>query len=119
MKQYLELAEKDRSRVLQSVEGAERIDIGDNRQVIKLYEKLLPFAVLWGVELSWLRELAVKLEPDESPDWYVGTGSFSPTMFASSLTAPSTSATASPRSSGSGGGSFSGGGGGGGGGGGR
>lgn len=127
MKRYLELAEKERFRMLQSAEGADRIDIGDNRQVIKLYEKLLPFAVLWGIELSWLRELAVKLDPDESPDWYVGTTAFSPAVFSTTLSGLSKSATASPPSSSSGGsfsggssgGGSSGGGGGGGGGGGR
>ncbi len=126
MKQYLELAEKERFRVLQSSGGAERVNIRDDMQVIKLYERLLPFAVLWGVEESWLQELAVKMGPDANPDWYAGPGGFSPTTFATSISSISSSATASRSSSsggsssgGSSGGGSSGGGGGGGGGGGR
>lgn len=55
MKDYLELAEAERYRVLQSVTGAERvrIDPDDPVELVKLYEKLLPWAVLWGVERSW------------------------------------------------------------------
>lgn len=138
MRMYLELAEKDRFAVLQSATGAERIDVGDGRQLVKLYEKLLPWAVVWGVEESWARELEIQLQQTgEELDWYAGTTPFQSYAFASFLsgmqsgTNPPVSSSSSfsgsswggsgfgSFSGGSFGGGFSGGGGGGGGGGGR
>jgi uncharacterized membrane protein YgcG len=133
MKMYLELAEKDRFAVLQSATGAERIDTKDGRQIVKLYEKLLPWAVLWGVEDQWMRELAVRVDAlQQQPDWFVGADGFTPSLFTSAVRGFSTalappvtvsswsgSGGGSSFSGGSFGGGFSGGGGGGGGGGGR
>lgn len=139
MRVYLDLAEKDRFAVLQSPQGAERIDVGNNLEVIKLYEKLLPWAVLWGVEDQWMRELAVKVELEQlQPQWYVGTNGFDSAMFSSTVRHGFSDTTTPPppppssssngwggsggssfSSGGSFGGGFSGGGGGGGGGGGR
>ena len=134
MQMYLTLAEQDRLRALQSPTGAERVDVGNNLEMVKLYEKLLPWAVLWGVEDQWMKELAVRVESlPEQPDWFVGTGGFNPFLFSSAmqgfstaLTPPVTTSTSTWSSSGGGsfgggsfGGGFSGGGGGGGGGGGR
>ncbi|MFM9878206.1 MAG: DUF2207 domain-containing protein [Rhodoglobus sp.] len=133
MKVYLDLAEKDRLQLLQSATGADRVDVTDNLQVVKLYEKLLPWAVMWGVETTWLKELEVRVDSlDEKPDWFVGSRGFEAAAFSSTLsgfrttiTPPSTSSSGWRGSSGgsfsggSGGGGFSGGGGGGGGGGGR
>jgi uncharacterized membrane protein YgcG len=140
MKMYLELAEKERFRLLQSPTGAERIDVGDTKQIIKLYEKLLPFAVIWGVEDQWMRELVVHAGVDETPDWFRSTNGFTASSFTSALHGATNAATYAPPpppsssswggsgsggssfssfSGGSGGGGFSGGGGGGGGGGGR
>jgi hypothetical protein len=123
---YLSLAEADRFRVLQSPEGAERVDAGDESEVVKLYEKLLPWAVLWGVEERWSTELAVHYDNTSAPGWYVGSAGFNAAAFSVSMRGfSSTAATAAApvyTSSGSGGsfgGGFSGGGGGGGGGGGR
>lgn len=135
MKMYLDLAEKDRFRVLQSATGADRIDTGDGKQIVKLYEKLLPWAVIWGVEESWSRELEIQLqEAGVEPDWYVGRTAFQAYMFSSLVSglsvgtsAPAPVSTSGSSWSGSGfssfsggssGGGFSGGGGGGGGGGG-
>jgi uncharacterized membrane protein YgcG len=134
MQMYLNLAEKDRFAVLQSATGAERVDIGDGRQLIKLYEKLLPWAVIWGVEESWARELEIQLQQTgEELDWYAGTAPFHAYQFATLLSGMHTGMSApvttsgsswsgsgfSSFSSGSFVGGFSGGGGGGGGGGGR
>lgn len=132
MKMYLTLAEQDRMRALQSPRGAERVDVGNNLEMVKLYEKLLPWAVLWGVEDQWMRELAVRVEQlPEKPDWFVAADGFNPLLFASTvqgfsraMTPPVTTSSWSGSGGGSfGGGSFgggfSGGGGGGGGGGGR
>ncbi|MEZ5189883.1 MAG: DUF2207 domain-containing protein [Schumannella sp.] len=137
MQMYLNLAEKDRFAVLQSATGAERIDVGDGRQLVKLYEKLLPWAVIWGIEDSWARELEIQLEQTgQQLDWYAGTTPFQAYQFSSMLsglsrgTSPPMQSSSSSGSSwsssggssfsgGSFGGGFSGGGGGGGGGGGR
>jgi uncharacterized membrane protein YgcG len=120
---YIRLAEADRLRMLQSPTGAERAAVSatDPREVVKVYEKLLPYAVLFGLEKQWAAELG-KYYTDASPDWYAGTGPFNAALFASSIGSISTTATnsysGSSSSGGSGGGGSSGGGGGGGGGGG-
>lgn len=134
MQMYLTLAEKDRFAVLQSATGADRVDVGDGKQLIKLYEKLLPWAVIWGVEESWARELEIQLQQTgDELDWYAGTTPFHAYQFSSLLAGMHTGMSApvstsgsswsgsgsSSFSSGSFGGGFSGGGGGGGGGGGR
>ena len=136
MKLYLTVAEEDRLKFLQSPTGAERIDVGNNREMIKLYEKLLPWAVLWGVEDQWSKELAVRVEadPTQQPDWFIGQNGFNAGLFTGAVsgfqsTVFSPASSSSWTSSGSGfgstfsggsmGGGFSGGGGGGGGGGGR
>jgi len=132
MRMYMQLAEADRLRVLQSVTGAERIDTTDGRQIVKLHEKLLPWAILWGIEDSWTAELQTELaRVQQTPDWYVGQQAFAYAAFAPMLSGmsrglsapvPTSSWSGSGSSSFSGGsfgGGFSGGGGGGGGGGGR
>ena len=142
MRDYLQLAEADRFRMLQSPEGAQRVavegvNINDKAQLVKLYEKLLPFAVLWGVEREWAKELAVYYDTNTAaPHWFVTSGTFNAVVFSQALSGLSSSVAASSAtvrssssswsgssggsfSGGSFGGGFSGGGGGGGGGGGR
>jgi uncharacterized membrane protein YgcG len=129
MKRYLTLAEADRLKVLQSPTGAERIDTTDGKVLVKLYEKLLPWAIIWGVEDQWSKVLEIELQrADLQPDFWVGQTAFSAAVFAPLLGGLGRSAMPIPTStSGSGfssfgggsfGGGFSGGGGGGGGGGG-
>jgi len=122
---YIRLAEADRLRMLQSPTGAEKeaVSSTDPRQVVDIYEKLLPYAVLFSLEREWATELA-KYYTDDPPHWYGGTGAFNAALFASGISSMSTSAASSysgsvsSGSGGSGGGGSSGGGGGGGGGGG-
>jgi uncharacterized membrane protein YgcG len=123
---YIRLAEADRLRMLQSPAGAEReaVSATDQRQVIDIYEKLLPYAVLFGLEQRWAAELS-KYYTEQSPDWYSGQGAFNAAIFASNIGSMSATAASSysgsstsSASGGSGGGGSSGGGGGGGGGGG-
>jgi uncharacterized membrane protein YgcG len=116
---YIQLAEADRLQMLQSPTGAEKVD-----NVVKIYEKLLPYAVLFNLEKQWAVELG-KYYVDEAPDYYSGSGAFNAAVFASSIGAISSTAatsysgsSSSSSSGGSGGGGSSGGGGGGGGGGG-
>lgn len=129
LRDYLRLAEADRLRVLQSPEGAERRTEGsdDPVQVLHLYERLLPWAVVWGVEREWADVLATQArESGTDLGWYSGPNGFSSVAFASSLSTMQSGSSPAPQASGSGsfsggsfGGGFSGGGMGGGGGGGR
>ena len=48
------MAEADRLKFLQSVEG---VDVS-NEGIVKIYERLLPWASLFGVEESWVNELS-------------------------------------------------------------
>ena len=125
LKEYIKLAEADRIEFLQSVKGADVSPKG----IVKLHEKLLPYAVLFGVEKSWMAELAHYYEtiPETNPDWVVGAAYLSASDFSSAMRSVSASTSSisasstggsSSGSSGGGGGGFSGGGGGGGGGGG-
>lgn len=120
LKLFIEWAEADRIRMLQSPSGAERVQIDPNdpRQMLKLYETLLPFAVVFGHEKEWAQRL-IDLGGGESPSWYSGSAAFNAGAFSASIGSLSASASSSSSSSGgsSGGGSAGGGGGGGGGGG--
>ena len=144
VKLYIDIAEADRLRVLQSPEGALRSpyrpdaasvlglpgsgapDPGQPREMLKLYERLLPFAVLFGQEKEWAQVLGdYYTRSDAQPDWYAGSAPFNPVWFAVGLSSFTSSTSASwsgsassSSSSGSGGGGSVGGGGGGGGGGG-
>jgi len=131
---YLTIAEEDRLRVLQSPQGAQRsrVDPNDPAAVVRLYEKLLPWAIVWGVEREWSTVLdtqyaQTQLEPSNLrfDSGFAGLTHFSTsvqsTSFAQTVTSSSYSSSGggSSFSGGSSGGGFSGGGGGGGGGGGR
>nr|WP_240148515.1 DUF2207 domain-containing protein [Diaminobutyricibacter tongyongensis] len=130
LRDYLTLAEAERFRVLQSPQGADRVDVTDGSAIVKLNEKLLPYAIVWGVEKEWMRELSHSYEATNTqPEWTAGTmnASLLPLQIAafSSLYEGSPFAVTPPPSSGTGsswggssGGGYSGGGGGGGGGGG-
>ncbi|KJC64936.1 DUF2207 domain-containing protein [Agreia bicolorata] len=125
---YLTVAEEERFRMLQSPEGALKTQAStpDGGQIVKIYEKLLPFAVLWGVEDEWAKVLGTYYEQTQTqPHWYGGSTGFNAAYFAASVGSfaatsaagysGSSSSTSSSSSGGSGGGGFSGGGGGGGG----
>ena len=121
LKEFIEWAEADRIRMLQSPRGAERvrIDPRDPAQMLKLYEVLLPYAVVFGQEKEWAEQLAVLYGQDNSPHWYAGSHGFTAASFSSGISSLSASSSSSSSTSGgsSGGGSAGGGGGGGGGGG--
>jgi uncharacterized membrane protein YgcG len=135
LREYLTIAEADRIRVLQSPQGAQRsrVDPNDPAAVVRLYEKLLPWAIVWGIEKEWSDVLGeqyaqTQVEPTKNLEFSSGFQSLSgfatsvaTTSFAQTVTTSSYSGSGggSSFSSGSSGGGFSGGGGGGGGGGGR
>ena len=129
LRMYISVAEVERLRMLQSPEGAQKVGVAvnadDTAQIVKLYERILPYATLFGLEKEWNRQLGRYYEQIHTqPDWYQGSDIFTAAMFASALsglsttTSYSTTVSSSSSSSGSSGGGFSGGGGGGGGGGG-
>lgn len=122
LKLYITMAEKDRLKFLQSVETAPRDEAG----IVKLNEKLLPYAALFGVEESWMKELAKYYELNEGttcPTWYHTVNSYGVSNFSTTIRSASSYASSGSTygggSGGGGGGGHSGGGGGGGGGGGR
>lgn len=121
LKLYIKVAEAERLRMLQSPEGAEKvgpINPDDSSQLVKLYEQLLPYAILFGQEYQWNNQLGRYYESLQTrPDWYVGQGAaFNAGLLSSAMN--SFAAATSSSSGGSTGGGSSGGGGGGGGGGG-
>ena len=122
LKLYIEMAEAERIKMLQSVEGADVSPEG----IVKLYEKLLPYAAVFGLEESWMNEMkeSCKVEEIVEPDYLmtgIAVAEMSRTMrMASNIARTSTVMSSSGGGSssgfsGGGGGGFSGGGGGGGG----
>lgn len=125
LREFIRVAETDRLQMLQSVSGAERVTTTDGAAIIKIYEKLLPYAVIFGLEKEWAAELAKYYDTSTPPDWYSGTNGFAIGAFAAGIGSLSSSvstsysgSSGSSSSGGGGGGGSSGGGGGGGGGGG-
>jgi uncharacterized membrane protein YgcG len=121
LKLYMDTAEKDRIAMLQSANAPYAERSTEPTKTVELFEKLLPYAMVLGVEQSWAKQFeSIYSSP---PDWYSGNWTaFSTGYLVGSLNdsmSAMNSSFAAPSSSGSGsGGSFSGGGGGGGGGGG-
>ncbi|MDQ0614122.1 uncharacterized protein (TIGR04222 family) [Microbacterium sp. W4I4] len=118
MKEFIRVAEADRLKMLQSYQGAERRSDG-TVDIVHLYEKLLPYAMLLGQEKSWTAALETAYSTaGGSPGWIdVAAGASIGTRLSTYSTSMQTAATYSPSSSsggGSTGGGFSGGGGGGG-----
>lgn len=126
LKLYIRVAETERLKLLQSPEGAEKVggvNPNDPALLVKLYERVLPYAVLFGQEKEWNKQIGNLYESaGNQPNWYVSNMAFNAAVFGSAMSSFSTSANYSAASSsstgGSSGGGSSGGGGGGGGGGG-
>lgn len=117
LKEYIRLAEKDRLAFLQSPKGALRNHgaLGQD-EILHLYEQVLPWAVLLGLEEEWSRVLGTYATETNQPAFIpmVAAGNFN----IGGLSAAISQSLAVSTDSGSGGGGSSGGGGGGGGGGG-
>jgi uncharacterized membrane protein YgcG len=125
LREFIRVAEADRLQMLQSISGAERVSTADGAAIIKIYEKLLPYAVIFGLEKEWADEIAKHYDTSTPPDWYAGSNGFAIGAFAAGIGSLSSSvstsysgSSGSSSSGGGGGGGSSGGGGGGGGGGG-
>jgi hypothetical protein len=65
LRQYMTVAEADRMRALQSPDGAELLDasaevraeLGTDAGRFRLHERLLPYAVIFGIEKEWMTHL--------------------------------------------------------------
>ncbi len=70
LKQYLEVAEADRMKMMQGPDSRYIGDTAAPKFTVELYEKLLPYAVALGVEKQWSKKFEdIYTEP---PDWYQG-----------------------------------------------
>jgi hypothetical protein len=102
------VGQTERGRSSPSVAPAVR---GRSRPIVKIYERLLPYATPFGLEKEWAGELG-KYYDQHPPDWYDGgsVGAFSAGYFAGSIASfgssvsSSYSASASASSSGGSGG---------------
>jgi uncharacterized membrane protein YgcG len=115
LEMYIELAEKDRLEFLQSPKGAllTTSEIAGN-QVLKLYEEVLPWAIMLGLQEQWGKVLIAKYEQQAAPAFILGSSSISNSL--SNLSQSLNTSLATSSTGGSSGGGSSGGGGGGGGG---
>ncbi|MBK7820681.1 MAG: DUF2207 domain-containing protein [Tessaracoccus sp.] len=73
---FVTMAEADRIAWLQGVTTAPRVD-GDGRSLVRLYERLLPYAVIFGVEDSWAQLLGRHAAPASSFVAAVDSGAWS------------------------------------------
>lgn len=117
---FIKVAEADRIKMLQSPDGAERRSV-EGVEVIHLYERLLPYAMLFNLEKEWGKVLQVRYEatPEYLPYWYPamltsGTGDMTNALAGYTSALSSAVSYTESSSSGSTGGGFAGGGGGGG-----
>lgn len=124
---YIKAAEAERLKYLQGPDTAQKVgetvNVDNQGQIVKLYERVLPYAILFGHEKQWTKQLSEYYQAAQSsPDWYIGSTAFNAALFAGVISnfssAASYSGGASASTGGSSGGGSSGGGGGGGGGGG-
>lgn len=76
LKEFMVVSEADRIKMLQSPHGAEQVGTvidGKKVKLIKLYERLLPFATIFGIEKEWGRVLQVYYtEVNYQPGFYHG-----------------------------------------------
>jgi hypothetical protein len=70
LKMYLDVAEKDRLKMLQSPNARYAAKTTEPKRTVDLFEKLLPYAMVLGVEKQW----AAKFKDiyKSPPDWYGG-----------------------------------------------
>lgn len=110
LRMYIKASEVERLAMLQSPSGAEKVsmkisELEDPKKLVKLYERVLPYAVLFGLEKDWGRALGAYYDNlDTSPDWYSGSNAFTTAAFVSGLSNISTSSNMASSYSNNGGG---------------
>lgn len=90
LKKYIGAAEAERLKLLQGPDTAEKVgevvDVNNKAQIVKLYERVLPYAILFGQEKEWSKRLGEFYQTTQTaPDWYVGTSAFNAAIFATTL----------------------------------
>lgn len=76
LKLFISVADADRLRILQGPQTA----LLDSRRVVAVYEKLLPFAILWDLEREWAKVLRHHIGAE--PDWWFDSADyFDATLF--------------------------------------
>lgn len=111
LEMYIELAEKDRLEFLQSPKGAS-LELSEisGEKTLKLYEDILPWAILLGLQKQWGEVLTALYEKQKSPKWFIGASVNTQTLsrfdqaMANSLAVSSTGGSSGGGSSGGGGG---------------
>ena len=77
-KKYIKASEARRLQMLQGPDTAEKtglpnFEVGDTAQLVRLYERSLPYAVLFGQEKKWSKRLDELYEVSgEQASWYSG-----------------------------------------------
>jgi uncharacterized membrane protein YgcG len=111
LEMYIDLAEKDRLEFLQSPKGASlKASDVSGKQVLKLYEEVLPWAIVLGLQKQWSKVLTELYAEQGAPIWFVGTPFISQSFssfdqaLSSSLAVSSSGGSSGSGSSGSGGG---------------
>jgi uncharacterized membrane protein YgcG len=85
LEEYIKLAETERLKFLQSPNTAQRIKLNDKKAVVKLYEKILPYAMIFHQEKQWAKQLELYYDQAKyTPDWYSG-AHFNAALLASSV----------------------------------
>lgn len=113
LRMYIKASEVERLAMLQSPEGAEKVsmkvgELEDPKKLVKLYERVLPYAVLFGLEKEWGRALGEYYSQlSSSPDWYNGSHAFTTAAFVSGLNNISTASSMTSSYSTSSGGGYS------------
>ena len=81
LKLYMTMAESDRLKVLQAPDTAERVPAlagaegADKGEIAKLHERLLPYAVIFGILPQWSEVVKHAYEEAEyAPDWFLWAG---------------------------------------------
>ena len=87
LERFMSMAEKDRIAWLQSTSSAPRLRDADDRARVKLYEPLLPYAVIFGLEDSWADLVGADLDGNRSR-WLLGGASVAFAQLLSSVSGP-------------------------------
>lgn len=111
LEMYIELAEKDRLEFLQSPKGVLlKPSEVTGKQALKLYEEVLPWAILLGLQKQWGQVLTELYREQGSPAWFSGTPFMTQSLsnfdqaLSSSLVTSSSGGSSGSGSSGGGGG---------------
>lgn len=102
LKMFISITEEERLEILRNSGRTEKIGDVANDQglLVRLYERLLPYAILFGQEKEWTRQLGKMYEVTQvSPGWMAGRGAYSATAMTGFMNGLSTSMTGTSQAS--------------------